>query len=107
MHSGPDLALAAATIAQAAPAQARAAPQNQANQADPPYRAAASEPPAPPRRPSASGMNVTGPLALHAPPDTRMASPSPPRRETMREDGSFVPEGRPADFDLPTSRFSR
>ena len=107
MHSGPDLALAAATIAQAAPAQARAAPKNQANQADPPYRAAASEPPAPPRRPSASGMNVTGPLALHAPPDTRMASPSPPRRETMREDGSFVPEGRPADFDLPTSRFSR
>jgi hypothetical protein len=94
MRSSPDLTLAAATIAQAAP-------KNPADLLSQP------EPPLPPRRQNA-GLTVSGPLALHSPPpDTRSSSPSPPRRGTMREDGSFVPEGRPADFDLPTSRVSR
>ena len=94
MHSGPDLALAAATIAQA---DSKRTP-------DPAYRASAIEPPLPPRRPNAPVLAISGPMALHAPSDART---SPPRRGTMREDGSFVPEGRPADFDLPPSRFSR
>jgi len=95
MHSGPDLALAATTIAQADPKRTP----------DPAVRAAAIEPPPlPPRRPNAPGPTISGPMALHAPSDERT---SLPRRETMREDGSFVPEGRPSDFDLPTSRSSR
>ena len=41
------------------------------------------------------------PLALHA--ELRSLDRSPPRREprgAMREDGVFVPEGAPSDFDL-------
>jgi hypothetical protein len=94
MHSGPDLALAATTIAQADPKRTP----------DPAFRAAASEPPLPPRRPNAPGPAITGPMALHAPSEVRTSLPG---RGPMREDGSFVPEGRPADFDLPPSRFSR
>jgi hypothetical protein len=100
IHSGPDLALAAATIAQTAPRPTR----DPANRADPAYRSATIEPPLPPRRPNAPGPTISGPIALHAPTD---APTSPPRRGPMREDGSFVPEGRPADFDLPASRFPR
>jgi len=31
-------------------------------------------------------------------------SPAAPTRGVMKADGVFVPEGAPADFDLPTSR---
>jgi hypothetical protein len=113
MRSSPDLALAAATIAQAAP-KPQTYPPNKvdpANPPDPALRSAVAEPPLPPRRPTGSGLNVSGPLALHAPPpDTRTSSnspTSPPRRGAIHEDGSYVPEGRPADFDLSTSRFAR
>ncbi|MGO9431804.1 extensin-like domain-containing protein [Rhodoblastus sp.] len=82
MHSGPDLALAAATIAAA----------------DTSRRVSPNGPPAPPRRSA-----QTGPMALHAP--AAAETPSPPARGAMREDGVFVPEGAPTDFDLPTSRF--
>jgi hypothetical protein len=88
VHSGPDLALAASTIQAAAPARHN----------DPP-------PPAPPRRTAVTGP-ASGPLALHAPAGLETPPPSPARGR-MREDGVFVPEGQPADFDLPTSRFQR
>jgi hypothetical protein len=95
-RSGPDLALAAATIAAAAPARRTDAP-------SPAPRTAENAPPAPPRRPAASG-----PLALHAPAVAPTPPPPPePVRGRMREDGVFVPEGQPSDFDLPTSRFRR
>jgi hypothetical protein len=61
-----------------------------------PVLASAAPPPPPPRRPG--GLS---PVTLHAElPDT----PLPPRRTghaAMREDGAFVPEGAPSDFDLP------
>lgn len=82
--AGPDLALAAATIAAA----------------DPSRRA---QHPAPrPRRPYA-----LGPEALHASAAGELYSPSGPKRGIMREDGAFEPEGAPAAFDLPTSRYQR
>ena len=84
MHSGPDLALAAATIAAADPARR----QNQT--------------PQPARRPS---QNATGAVALHAPAPEQ--APAAPQRGAMRDDGVFEPEGAPADFDLPTSRVTR
>jgi hypothetical protein len=108
--SGPDLALAAATIEAAAPAR-RTGPQppaatrgagNVTPIAWPPA------PPAPPRRTATSGQAASGPLALHAPTvaDPQPGAP-PPASGRMREDGAFAPEGQPADFDLPTSRFTR
>jgi hypothetical protein len=90
-HAGPDLALAAATIEAAAPARRMD-----------PY----PPPPLPPRRTAASGQAASGPLALHAPLVLETPPPSPARGR-MREDGVFVPEGKLADFDLPTSRFNR
>jgi hypothetical protein len=92
---GPDLALAAATIEAAAPARRMGAP-------PPAPPIAGNAPPAPPRRPAASG-----PLALHAPAVAPTPPPPEPTRGRMREDGVFVPEGQPSDFDLPTSRFRR
>ncbi len=87
MHSGPDLALAAAAIAAADPARRQSQP-----------------PPAPPRRPAVA-QNPSGALALHAPkPDE---TPAAPQGGAMREDGVFEPEGAPADFDLPTSKVTR
>ncbi|MDI9846873.1 extensin family protein [Rhodoblastus sp. 17X3] len=58
-------------------------------------------PPGPPRRPS--GL---APVSLHAqlPADEPLAPPSRERRGAMREDGAYVPEGAPSDFDLPPSR---
>jgi hypothetical protein len=93
--SGPDLALAAATIAASAPARRTDSP-------PPAPRTAENALPAPPRRPAASG-----PLALHAPAVAPTQPPPEPLRGRMREDGVFVPEGQPSDFDLPTSRFQR
>ena len=80
----------AAIVAQPLPAVAVKAPEAS-------VVAQTSPPPAPPRRP-----NAVGPVALHAqlPPD----EPASPRHETrgaMREDGVYVPEGSPEDFDLP------
>ena len=87
MHSGPDLALAAAAIAAGDPARRQSQP-----------------PPAPPRRPAVA-QNPSGALALHAPkPDE---TPAAPQGGAMREDGDFEPEGAPADFDLPTSKVTR
>jgi hypothetical protein len=53
---------------------------------------------APPRRP-----NGLAPVSLHA--QLPAVEPPSPRRESrgaMREDGVYVPEGVPSDFDLPT-----
>lgn len=92
MHAGPDLALAAATIAQAGPDPA---PRRDASTGD--------APPVPPRRPG-----LDGPLALHAPPPdlSRRGDPPGKRGASAPLDG-VAPEGRPTDFDLPTSRFAR
>ena len=99
-RSGPDLALAAATIEAAAPMRRPAAP--------PPTQRAADYAPPPTRRTVASGQPGSGPLALHAPAvEQTPQPPSPPARGRMREDGVFVPEGKLDDFDLPTSRFTR
>ena len=86
MHSGPEMALAAASL----------------GATDIARRNVAAAPPEPPRRP-----NALGPIALHAPAAIETAPPPPPRRRRMREDGSVEPEGAPADFDLPTSRIVR
>ena len=76
---GPDLALAAATIAGADPARRKPAP-----------------------LPLSRQNYGPGPVALHKPePETQ------PRRGSMSEDGVFTPEGEPTDFDLPTSRTRR
>lgn len=59
-------------------------------------------PPEPPRRPA--GLS---PITLHA---QLPEEPLPPRRERrgfMREDGVYVPEGSPVDFDLPPRRVGR
>lgn len=85
MKGGGDLA-----VAGAAPDLVRRPPA--------PIIAESAPPPAPPRRP-----NGLSPVSLHAqlPADERIA---PPRRETrgaMREDGVYVPEGAPSEFDLP------
>jgi hypothetical protein len=58
-------------------------------------------PPGPPRRPT--GL---APVSLHAqlPTDEPLAPPPRERRGAMREDGVYVPEGAPSDFDLPPSR---
>ncbi|WP_294541108.1 extensin family protein [uncultured Rhodoblastus sp.] len=106
-RSGPDLALAAATI-EAAPARRIDPYPPPAPRIDP---SAPQAPPLPPRRTAASGQAASGalaagPLALHAP-AVLETPPPPPARGRMRDDGVFVPEGRPADFDLPTSRFQR
>jgi hypothetical protein len=102
MHSSPDLALAAATIAQA---------NTQANVDPAPRRAAqasagpAGDPPLPPRKPMSGG-----PLALHAPSSSQTAGPRPtpaPKNGASAPDDRIAPEGRPTDFDLPTSRFAR
>jgi hypothetical protein len=94
--AGPDLALAAATIEAAAPMRRTGAAGN---------AAPIPTPTPPPRRTAASGQGASGPLALHAP---AIEPPPPaPARGRMREDGVFAPEGQPADFDLPTSRFTR
>lgn len=88
LHSGPDLALAAATI-EAAKAQ----------EAPPVTRESMA--PLPPRRPST--LHPSTPVALHGAP----AESPPPRRAAPREVGNRAPEGRVADFDLPTSRVTR
>jgi hypothetical protein len=82
LHSGPDLALAAATIQAAKPAS----PAEQS----PPLAAV----PLPPRRP-------TAPIALHG---TPVAAPA---AAPARGEKSAAREGRLADFDLPASRFTR
>jgi len=84
MHSGPDLSLAAATIAAADPARRR------------------------PGAPGPTALHAPAAPETYAPaaPETYLAQ-SPPRRGNMREDGAFEPEGAPADFDLPTSKVTR
>jgi hypothetical protein len=62
-----------------------------------PATVASSPLPEPPKRP-----NGLAPVSLHA--QLPAGEPLPPRRETrgyLREDGVYVPEGAPADFDLP------
>jgi hypothetical protein len=100
-RSGPDLALAAATIEAAAPARR--------NELPPVSRSVDNAPlvPPPPRRTATPGQTASGPLALHAPTATETPPSPQPTRGRMREDGVFVPEGKLADFDLPTSRFQR
>jgi hypothetical protein len=100
VHSGPDLALAAATIAQANP-QASASHANAAHAG----AGTAGDAPAPPRR-----LGAGGPLALHAPSAPPNAAPRPPpapKNGLSAPEDSGAPEGRPTDFDLPTSRFAR
>ncbi|WP_374545695.1 extensin family protein [Rhodoblastus sp.] len=75
-----------------------------ANAPIPPAPIAATPLPAPPRRPIG-----IAPVTLHAQlPEADAAPPRPgTRQETrgaLREDGVYVPEGSPTDFDLPPPR---
>jgi hypothetical protein len=122
MHPAPDLALAAATIARAngqasvKPATAdptpRRALQAAASQTAAPQAAApqvgavAAGKGLPPRKPGAGGP----PLALHAPssaPDSAPLSAPTPQKGAVTPAVRVAPQGRPTDFDLPTSRFAR
>jgi hypothetical protein len=44
---------------------------------------------------------AAAPGSLYRPPGDIEASRTAPRRGTLRADGAYVPEGRPADWDLP------